>query len=293
MQNPFGGPQPIGVVYITAMSRPDAALALALLYGMQGKRESRMGAVCVNGAGLGAAIYCDIVGRFYMLGPQRNANQVLPVGFAAVDPLPPDPLMVRKAIAGDYVHSIQKVHDTSLPEAVIRNGVIFNAEAVMILSAPATYLAKSLDLLGVRDLYKERVKRLVIVDTGAPQDEAAMRRVLADWPTPIFYCGRDVADAYRLPGKDLEAGFAWAQQHPVRDAYQSFREGTYDVPAYDIAAAHFAVHPESGYFQLSGEGNVKTLRPNPDKAPEAVAKFLEVATAKPVPPQQRRPRTDK
>src|SRR3954470_1378190 len=154
-QNPFGGPQPIGVVYNTSMSRPDAALALAELYGMQGKREARIGSVCVNGAGLNTAIFCDIVGKFYTPGPPRNANQVLPVGLAAVDPLPPDPPMVKTAVAGSYDRTVRKLSGTSLAEAVLRNGVIFNAEAAVVLSAPATCLAKSLDLLGVRDLYKE------------------------------------------------------------------------------------------------------------------------------------------
>ena len=115
-QNPFGGPQPIGVVYNTSMSRPDGALALAELYGFQGKRESRMGSVCVTGAGLDTAIFCDIVGRFYTLGPPRNANQVLPVGLAAVDPLPPDAPMIKPALAGSYARSIQKLTDTSLAE---------------------------------------------------------------------------------------------------------------------------------------------------------------------------------
>ena len=77
-QNPFGGQQPIGVVYITTMDRPDAALALAQLYGFQGKRESRIGSVCVTGSGLQAAVYCDILARFYTPGPPRNANAPCP-----------------------------------------------------------------------------------------------------------------------------------------------------------------------------------------------------------------------
>ena len=72
---------------------------------------------------------------------------------------------------------VKKVSDTSLAEAVMRNGVIFNAEAVIVLSAPATYLARSLDLQGVKQLYKERVKRLVIVDAGATaRDAAALKK---------------------------------------------------------------------------------------------------------------------
>src|SRR4051812_23096413 len=112
-QNPFGGSQPIGIVYNTAMSRPDAALALAELYAFQGKREARVGAVCVTGAGLGAATFCDIVGKFYTLGPTRNSNTALPVGLAAVDPLPPDPAMVRPVVAADYPRTVHKLSDTS------------------------------------------------------------------------------------------------------------------------------------------------------------------------------------
>src|SRR5438128_1738282 len=108
-QNPFGGPQPVGVVYITTMDRPDAALALSALYGFQQKRESRMGSVCVVGSGLQAAVYCDIVARFFTPGPPRNANQVLPTGFAASHPLPADPPMVRIAIDGKYDRTVKKV----------------------------------------------------------------------------------------------------------------------------------------------------------------------------------------
>src|SRR5580658_9774950 len=102
----FEGNQPPGVIYITGMNRPDAALALALLYGFQGKRESRMGSVCVNGSGLGAAIFCDIVYRFYTLGPLRGANDVLPVGLAADVPLPADPPMVKTAIEWKYARGV-------------------------------------------------------------------------------------------------------------------------------------------------------------------------------------------
>src|SRR5271154_6058208 len=138
-QNPFGGKQPIGVIYITSMNRPDAALALAELYSFEGKRESRVGSVCVVGAGLNAAIFCDMTARIYQLGPLRNANQTLPVGLANVTPLPPDPPMVKLAVDRNdekgesrYVHSVNKLSDTSLAEAVLRNGVIFNAEDVVI-----------------------------------------------------------------------------------------------------------------------------------------------------------------
>jgi hypothetical protein len=313
MQSPFEGKQPLGVVYNTSMDRPDAALALALLYGFQGKRDSRMASVSVNGAGLGAAIFCDIVQRFYTPGPLRNGNQVLMPGFAADGPRPADPAMVIPAVdRKEYARSITRVADTSLPEAVIRNGIIFNAEAVMILSARATYLAKSLDLDGVRELYKARVKVLVIVDSGNPQDVPALRRVLTDFPSPVIFCGREIGDALPFPGTAIDKEFAWAPAHPIADAYHAFKAGTYDFPCYDLAASLYAVHSGKAFFKLSdtgnivanvdgtmkfvlGPGKVKSLVFDASRKEEILKTFVEVSSAKPVvpTPRVRRPAADK
>jgi hypothetical protein len=289
-----------GVVYITSMSRPDAALALAMLYGFQGRKESRMGSVCVNGSGLGAAIFCDIVYHFYALGPARNANDVLPTGLAADGPMPADPTMVRTALAGPYARGITKVSDTSLAESVIRNGVIFNAEAVMILSAPATSLAKSFDIQGTKEIYKERVKMLVVVDSGATQDVPALRRVLAEFPAPIVYCGKDVGDALPYPGASIAKDFAWAEgHHPVCDAYTAYKPMPYDAPSYDLAAALYAVHPESGLFALSepgalaiapGGGKVRSMLVETRRKDKIIETYVELASAKPLPPAVRRPK---
>ena len=278
-QGPFGGPQPIGVVYITSMDRPDAALALAQLYGFQGKRESRIGSVCVTGSGLQTAVYCDLVGRFFTPGPPRNGNQLLPIGLPAVQPLPPDPPMIRSAIDGKYDRTIKRISDTSLPEAVIRNGVIFNAEAVMILSAPATYLAKSLDLLGVKDLYKQRVKRLVIVEAGATMEDApALEKVVKEFPSPIVFCRPEVGESLPFPGARIDKDFAWAIAHPVVDAYRAYKPMPYDAPSYDLAAAHYAVHPTSGFFTVED----RVLKLDPAKKDAVIEKFIEYASAKPV-----------
>jgi hypothetical protein len=287
-QGPFGGPQPIGVVYITSMDRPDAALALAQLYGFQGKREARLGSVCVTGGGLQTAVYCDLVGRFYTPGPPRNGNQLLPVGLPAIQPLPPDPPMIRSAIDGKYDRTIKRISDTSVPEAVIRNGVIFNAEAVMILSAPATYLAKSLDLLGVKDLYKQRVKRLVIVEVGGTkQDVAALEKVVKEFPAPVVFCRPEVGESLPFPGARIDKDFAWAIAHPVVDAYRAYKPMPYDAPSHDLAAAYYAVLPESGYFTLED----RVLKVDTAKKDALIEKFVEYASAKPAQPGQRRPQS--
>jgi hypothetical protein len=268
-----------------------------------------MGSVCVTGSGLGAAIFCDIVGRFYTPGPARNANEVLPTGLAADGLKAADPPMVRRAIEWQYPHNLKKFSDTSLAEAVIRNGVIFNAEAVMILSAPATYLAKSFDIAGTRDIYKERVKMLVIVDSGAPQDARAMRRVLAEFPAPIVYCAKDVGDALPYPGAGVEKDFAWAGgHHPVADAYGAYKTMPYDAPSYDMAAALYAVRPQSELYPLSAPGslsvddagkfrftvggaaNVRSMTVDPAQTDKIIQTYIEVASARPVPRPVKRPK---
>ncbi len=291
---------PIGVVYNTSMTRPDAALALAAMYPMEGKKESHMGSVCVVGAGFNAAVFCDIIAKMYRFGLQ-NGNSALAVGLAVESGVPDSP-MVTTAVEGKYPRTLQRVADTSEPTAVLRNGVIFNAESVVILSGPATYLAKSLDLLGTKDLYKQRVKRLVIVDAGIGyRDAAALRKVIAEWPTPIFFSPRDVGDALHFPGADLDKDFSWASPHPVVDAYKAYKPMPYDAPLYDLAATHYAVHPDSGFFELSpsgsiavaddgamkfapGSGSVRALGILPAKKAELLAALVAAATEKPIVP---------
>ena len=304
-----GAPAPIGIVYNTSMARPDAALALAALYAFGIRRQARVNAVCVAGAGLDTAIYCDIVNRFYTPGNVRSSNQWPPVGLAAVSPLPSDPPMVKTPVArtepsGEptYARSIRRVSDTSQAEAVLRNGVIFSAESAVVLSAPATWLARSLDLAGTTNQYKQRVKRLVIVESDdIRRDPAALRRVIADWPTPVFYCGRDVGDALPFPGAAVDEAFGWTPAHPIGDAYRAFRSTPYDAPGYDLAAMHFTANPDSGFFQVSEPGNVsvaesgattfaagggmvRRITVDASKRAETLAAFVEIVGTQPPPP---------
>jgi hypothetical protein len=304
-----GAPAPIGIVYNTSMTRPDAALALAALYAFGVRRQARVNAVCVAGAGLDTAIYCDIVNRFYTPGNVRSSNQWPPIGLAAVSPMPADSPMVKPAVArtdpnGEptFVRSIRRVSDTSQAEAMLRNGVTFSVECAAVLSAQATWLARSLDLAGAKDQYRERVKRLVIVESDElRRDPAALRKLIAEWPSPVFFCGRDVGDALPFPGASVDEAFGWAPAHPVADAYRAFRAMPYDAPSHDLAAMHYTVNPESGFFKVSepgtlsvsdagalafatGGGSVRRLTVDPTKRADTLASFVEIVSTKPPPP---------
>jgi hypothetical protein len=306
-QNPFVRPS-LAISYVTSMNRPDAALALAALHGLEAKRQSRAGAICVAGSGLGAAIFCDIVGRFYTVGPLPNANDVLPIGLDVVTPLPADPPMVRTAIErkndkGElaYARSIRKVTDTSQAEAMLRNGVTLQNATSFVLSAPATTLARLIGLLGVKELFTARVKRLVVVDAGVPQsDVAGLRKVLREWPSPVVLCGREVGESLRFPGASLATEFAWTDANPVADAYRAFHTMPYDTPSYDLAAVHYASKPDSGFFKtttgtinvtddgrlsfVAGSGTGVSITVDASKRAELLQELIAVASAKPVAP---------
>lgn len=279
-------PAPAGVVYNTSMTRPDAALALAALYVSASRREARVDGVCVTGAGLDAAIFCDVVGRFFTgQGRPPSSNAALPVGFPAGAPLPPNPPMVKGAITRtradgqpQYARAIQRVSDTAAPDALLRNAVTFTAETVVVLSAPATWLLRSLELPGTVAQYTHRVKRVVIVDAGdTDADPSALKRLIELLPVPVVRCAREIGVALAVPRARLDAGFAWAAAHPVADAVRAGTDSP--IPLHDVAAVHYALHPDAGFFSVSGGRLVL----EPSRRDACTAVLVELATSKAAP----------
>jgi hypothetical protein len=308
-----GRPPVAGVVYNTTLSRPDAALTLALLYGFEGKREARVASIAITENSLGAAAFADAVFRFYQLGPLPNANRVLPIGLAADKPFPPDSPMVKAVLErvnekGEpaYPRRMRRVSDTAEVTALMRNSLAYFEDGLvaLVLSAPATYLARILDYAGTRELIKSKVRTLIISE--CKQDAAAMRRVLTEWPTPIVFCGREVGEALPYPGSSIDADFAWTNAHPVVDFYRASNTMPYDTPSQDLAAVLHAVRPDSGLFNVSEEGSIevsddggmrfapdaggkhKRLTVDPAKRDEILTVLREIVSAKPVPPPPRR-----
>jgi hypothetical protein len=283
-------PQPTGVVYNTSMTRPDAALALASLYVSSSRRQAHVGGICVTGAGLDAAIFCDIVARFYG-GQARtpSSNNALPIGLAIASPMPASAPMVDAAVKRmrpdgtlQYVRSIQRPSDTASADALLRNAITFSAESVVVLSAPATWLARSVELTGTVGQYKQRVKRVVIVEAGdVEQDPQALASFAAALTVPVVRCGRSVGEALAAPRGQVESGFEWSPANPVADAVRA--AGGSSIPLHDVAAIHYALHPTSGFFSVS-EGR---LAVEPAMRAACVAALTTLATAKPAAPPPR------
>jgi hypothetical protein len=297
---------PLGVIFNTSMTRPDAALAVTALYSAATRGQLRVGSICVTGSGFSSAVFCDIIARVYQ--PRvGGSNTTFAVGYAT-QPLSADSPMVKGVVerkkndgTPEYVRSINRVADTSLPEALMRNGATLTLQGALILSAPATSLAKSLKLAGSMDIYKERIKRLVIVDTGAPrQDAAALAALLAEWPSPVYLIGSDAGAAVPFPGTKLDTHFGWSPTHPAAEAYRAFKAMPYDAPLYDLAAVHFAVTPDADYFVQSepggitvgadgllkftaGSGQIRKVTIDPAKKQAALDAMIAMAATQPTP----------
>src|ERR1044071_1492473 len=168
----FGGqfkPAP-GVVFDSAMGGAiDDALALALLFGLQGKNESRVIGVTTTRASLGSAAFCDVLVRFYT-GEPGPFLVPMPIGMNAHGKDAKDSPMVAAVLAKPYPRAIQKLNDTADPIADIRNALSaqFDQNAMVVMSGPATNLAGVLALPEGKDLIARKVRRLVIAGGHGP-----------------------------------------------------------------------------------------------------------------------------
>lgn len=282
----FGqGKPPAGTVFDCDMGNSiDDALALAMLYGFQGKNETRVLSVSVTKPNLKAAAFCDAVNRFYMGPPGPFGGGDPPVGMATAGKMPEDTAMLAEPLARKtpegkpvYARSIEKLNDTAEPVALIRNALTsqYDQNAMVVLTGPATNLAALLDLPGAKALIAQKVRYLSWAGgafglaagaspSGPPEagiacDIAGARKLFAEWPTPIVVSGNEVGNALPFPGSSIEKDFAWSQAHPVVDAYRAYKTMPYDAPSWAMTAVLYAIRPQEGYFKLSEPGTVTVL----------------------------------
>jgi len=275
------GKPPLGVVFDCDMGNGIGdALALALLYGLEAKSEARVICVSVSNSNLNAAAYVDAVMRFYSSapksGPFAGFSRTLPVGLADAKPRNDSPLFIEPLSKNNpdgtplYPRVIHKLNDTAEVSALIRNALTsqYDGNCVVVLTGPATNLAKALDLPGVKELISRKTRLLCVAGgtypDGPPEfnfksDVAAARKVFAEWPAPIVALGTETAAHLKFPGASIEKDFAWSPAHPIADAYRAYQSMPYDAPAGNMGAALYAVHPQDSLFKLSPPGTIAVL----------------------------------
>jgi inosine-uridine nucleoside N-ribohydrolase len=291
-------------------NRIDAALALSLLYGFDGKGDVRLVSVSVSKPNLKAAAFCDAMGNFYTSAIDarfRSFFRGLPIGLAVNGKLPEDTPMLTKPA---YENSIKELTDTADVNALIRNALTaqHDQNSIVVLAGPATNLAGVLDMPGVKDLIAHKVRFLSVAadEFNIKTDITAAKRLFADWPGPIVASGQEIGEALPFPGASIEKDFAWATTpHPLVEAYRAYKTMPYDAPSWDMSAVLYAARPKEGYFKLSEPGTIRVtddgktkftpsadgkhryLILDPDQKERVIKTYTEVASAKPV---ARRPR---
>jgi inosine-uridine nucleoside N-ribohydrolase len=323
MQFPGQGKPPVGVVFDCDMGNSiDDALALALLYGLDGKREARVVAVSVTKSNLKAAAFCEVMGRFYagsVSGAFGSFSRTLSVGMADDGRMSEDTPMLtvplaRRTAEGKpvYEHGIHQLNQTAEPAALIRNALTaqHDQNALVVVAGPATNLARVLALPGVKDLISRKVRFLSVMGGAYPSGEpefnikgdiAAAKKLFAEWPTPIVASGFEVGKELLYPGASIEKDFAWSPNHPLVDAYRAYKAMPYDAETWDLTAALYAVRPQEGYFRLSDPGTITVLddgrtkfTPSPEgkhrylildpaQKDRIIKTYIELISAKPVP----------
>ena len=131
-----------GIVFDSDMGESiDTALALAMLYGFQGKNAARVISISVSKPNLKAAQFCDAVARFYA-GEPGPFSPPITIGMADSGPAPDDTSMLL-AVAAKFPGKVQRRIDTADPVTLMRNALTaqYDQNASVVLAGPATNLA--------------------------------------------------------------------------------------------------------------------------------------------------------
>ncbi len=267
--------RPVKLIFDTDIGNDiDDALALAMIHTLADRAEVDLLAITVSKDNPWAAVYVDLVNRFY-------GRPDVPIGAVRNGKTPDDGNYVRtvaeRKVDGKVVYPRTLKSGADAPEAV---GVLRRALAaqpdgsVVIVSVGfMTNLARLLDSspdadspLNGMELVKRKVK-LYVSMAGAfgpnaePEynvfiDIDAARTVFERWPTPIVASGFEIGVAILYPAESIEKDFGYVANHPIAEAYRAFEKMPYDRPTWDLTAVLYAIRPDRGYFGLSPNGRI-------------------------------------
>ena len=234
----------------------DDCLALAMLHAFESRGEIRLVAVTITKDNPWAARLTSAINRFYGRGG-------IPIGVVH-DGKTSDEGYLRKAVeAGHYPYG-DKAQDAV---ELLRKALAAEADGsvVIVQVGFSTNLARLLGASGDRNLVRRKVKRLVAMAGnfagGGPEynvktDIPAARKLVEEWPAPIYWSGFEVGSTIKYPARSIERDFGPPGTNPIADAYRLYMKMPYDRETWDLTAALYAVRPDDGYFHVSEPGRV-------------------------------------
>ena len=265
-----GAATPVPVIFDTDMGNDvDDALALALLHALESRGECRILAVTVTKDNPWAAVYVDLVNTFY-------GRAHIPVGVVKNSGVTPENSAMiqkpaeRKGDDGRWVYGRRLESGAEAPDAVavLKRALAGEADGsvVIVQVGFSTNLARLLASgAEAKELARRKVKLLSIMagnfaepkpEFNVERDVASAQRLLAEWPGRIVASGFEIGNSMLFPAAAIEHDFAYVKDHPVAEAYRSYKKMPYDRPTWDLTAALYAIRPDHGYFGLSAPGTI-------------------------------------
>jgi hypothetical protein len=262
--------QPRAILFDSSLDGDiDQVLALAMLFGLEGKRQVRVGSLSTSQFNLQIARFIELVARFY--GSGRGPTIGMSGAGTQTDRVPSmvDAALRKTGAEGKpaYTRTLPTVNDTADAVALIRNALSAQTDrnAAVVLAGRPTNLAALTSLPDGRTWVSRKAAVLAIAagrfgggtpDPTVRADVAVFRKLLGDWPGPIVMAGTELSEVLPFPGATIDEGFAWAANHPVVDAYRAFKPTPYDAPSRTLAALLHAASPDERYFDLSEPGTI-------------------------------------
>ena len=302
----FGGPPPTGVVFDCDMASIDDALALALLFGFDGKNEARVASLSISRPSLNAVAYADAVQRFYA-GGSGPFIRTLPIGMALEGAKPgAEPLVDAPLAKPEFKPAVTKLNDTADAAAAIRNAFtgFHDGNCMAILAGPSVNIRQALALRGAREIIAAKCRYLTVLPDAS--DAGNTSKLIADWPTDVYVVDPEVGKQVMFPASVVETAFTWSPAHPVVEAYKAYKAMPYDAPTGTLAAVLHAVKLKENFFKVSepgtvtidasgklqhspGQGKHRVVSHDPAQAERILKLYTELVSAKPVVRQRFRP----
>jgi inosine-uridine nucleoside N-ribohydrolase len=283
--------RPVRLIFDTDIGNDiDDALALAMIHDLADRGEADLLAVTISKDNPWAAVYVDMVNRFY-------GRPDVPIGVVRNGKTPEDGYVrtvAERKQNGRFVYPRKLKSGTDAPEAVglLRKTLAAQPDGSVVIVSVGfmTNLARLLDSgpdsespLTGRDLIARKVRLYCMMagafgPTAGPEynvytDADAARKVFDRWPTPIAASGYEIGVAITYPASSIESDFGYVRDHPIAEAYRAYAKMPYDRPTWDLTAVMYAVRPDRGYFDLSQPGTITLDSGN-------VTRFAEDASGK-------------
>ena len=246
----------------------DDALALVMLHSYVDMGFIDFAAVTISKDNKWAAVYTDIVNRFY-------GHPDIPIGIVRdgkTEDTGPFIKTVSEKMGKDF-SSLTDIEDAvTLQRKILSEST--DQSVVFVIVGFSTNIARLLrsqpddisPLTGM-ELVRKKVRFMSMMAgnfSDHPEREynifihpEAAQYVFANCPAPIICSGFEVGISIEYPAKSIENDFNYVNYHPVAEAYKVFMKMPYDRPSWDLTSVLYAVEPDASWFTLSSPGKIR------------------------------------